>query len=196
MKRNVNLQIRVRKWPTAMLTIFLLCVVSTPLDAENASISEETVGQTYQEISERFTRKWAKTLRPLEDPDPDVDCLAEALYFEARGEPVRGQIAVGEVILNRVENSGFPETVCDVIYQGVDFDHGCQFSYACDGLPEAIDDKTSHDIALRLAAFLMREPERHFAKGALFYHALYVSPNWTTGLERLAKIGNHIFFRP
>ena len=75
---------------------------------------------------------------PLETGGPQWQCLAEAIYFESRGEPLAGQIAVAEVVLNRVDDRRYPKTVCGVTKQGVGGGRGCQFSYACDGRSDAM----------------------------------------------------------
>lgn len=120
-------------------------------------------------------------------------CLAEAVYFEARSEPVTGQIAVAEVILNRVQDHRFPDTVCGVVYQGSQRRNACQFSYACDGNPEEFNEPVSYDRAKRLALYLMEKGETGLSRGALFYHTTAVQPQWAAKLEELDKIGNHVF---
>ena len=133
-------------------------------------------------------------------PEPDgmgkqERCLAEALYFEARGESVAGQIAVAEVILNRARSDRFPDTICDVVYQGSQRRNACQFSYACDGAPEVFPEKTAHASAKRLAAHLVESGRIGIAKGAQFYHAVTVAPSWADRLRQVAKIGDHVFLR-
>ena len=120
-------------------------------------------------------------------------CLAEAVYFEARSEPVTGQIAVAEVILNRVEDHRFPDTVCDVVYQGSQRHNACQFSYTCDGRPEEFNEPVSYDRAKRLAIVMTENRETGLSRGALFYHTTAVQPHWAAKLEELDKIGSHVF---
>lgn len=123
-------------------------------------------------------------------------CLAEAIYFEARGEDVHGQIAVAEVILNRVAHERFPDTVCDVIYQGSESGNACQFSYACDDHPEDFDESDAYDRSLRLAAQLLRSGSWDVTRGAIYYHTHSVSPDWAEQMKVLADIGNHLFLGP
>lgn len=125
----------------------------------------------------------------------ELDCLAEAVYFEARGEPLEGRVAVAEVILNRADSAFWPDTVCDVISQGSDQRNACQFSYKCDGKPEEIDDRPAYRAALTLAEFMMQGAPRRRADGATHYHAASVSPDWAGALEQVAEVGQHIFYR-
>lgn len=142
-----------------------------------------------------FSAAWLDALPPQPDLSEEEHCLAEAIYFEARGEPVHGQIAVAEVILNRVQSERFPDTICDVVYQGSHRRNACQFSYACDGVPEWFNDREAHDRAERLAAYLTKGGDAGFARGAEFYHAVTVQPSWAARLQEVAKIGDHIFLR-
>ncbi|SLN28065.1 Spore cortex-lytic enzyme precursor [Roseovarius albus] len=139
---------------------------------------------------------WVAGLPFPEKMTEDQKCLAEALYFEARGETVRGQIAVAEVILNRVDHSTFPDSVCDVIYQGSKNKNACQFSYACDGLPEEYSEAGAYERAQRVAAFLLEHGAWGFTNGAIYYHAHSVSPSWAKKMKPLANIGNHLFLGP
>jgi spore germination cell wall hydrolase CwlJ-like protein len=122
-------------------------------------------------------------------------CLSTAIYFEARGEPVRGQIAVAQVILNRVRSPLFPETVCGVVYQG-QMHPGCQFSFTCDGHTDnpRNDDQwaLAQDIAKKITAGQLWLPEVGYST---YYHANYVSPSWVGDMSKVDKIGRHIFYK-
>jgi hypothetical protein len=122
-------------------------------------------------------------------------CLATAIYFEARGEPVRGQVAVGQVILNRVRSPLFPETICGVVYQG-QMNPGCQFSFTCDGKTDVPrnDDQwaLAQDIARKITAGELWLPEVGYST---YYHANYVSPRWAGDMSKIDKIGRHIFYK-
>lgn len=143
----------------------------------------------------RFDMEWLQALPSPPDLSKQEMCLAEALYFEARGEPVQGQIAVAEVILNRTQSARFPDTVCDVVYQGSHRHNACQFSYTCDGLPESFDEQRAYDHSKRLAAHLLNEERAGLVRGAEFYHAVTVQPSWAKKLHQVAQIGDHIFLR-
>ena len=122
-------------------------------------------------------------------------CLATAIYFEARGEPMRGQVAVAQVILNRVRSPIFPETICGVVYQG-QMQKGCQFSFACDGHtdnPRNNDQwALAQDIAKQITAGELWLPEVGYST---FYHANYVNPRWAGSMSMIDKIGRHIFYK-
>ena len=132
---------------------------------------------------------------------PDLDdegaCLAEAIYFEARGEPVEGQFAVAEVILNRVAAGEFPDTICEVVNQGTGRLHACQFSYTCDGLPERMTERPAARRAEAIAHLTMNEiAPNDLTAGALYYHADYVDPYWADHFFETTQIGVHIFYNP
>lgn len=122
-------------------------------------------------------------------------CLAEALYFEARGETIDGQRAVAEVILNRVDSRAYPNSICGVIDQGAHRRNRCQFSYNCDGVPEAINNRRAFQIAMDVAKEMITNSERPLTGGATHYHAARVSPHWASSLKRTTQIGSHIFYR-
>ncbi len=132
--------------------------------------------------------------------DEEVMCLAETIYFEARGESVAGQLAVGLVVFNRVEHPKYPDTVCGVTRQakldhnGRIIRHACQFSYYCDGKEEVINDNRSWNRARVMAEVLM-EGYADFTEGATHYHSKKVSPWWTPHFEHTSTIGQHIFYK-
>ncbi len=122
-------------------------------------------------------------------------CLTEAIYFEARGEPVEGQIAVGEVVLNRVDAPNYPADVCTVVHQGAGNAPACQFSYTCDGIPDRVTDAASWDLAGRIARYLLDGAPRRFSGNATHYHADYVDPDWARAYPQTAHLGRHLFYR-
>ncbi len=123
-------------------------------------------------------------------------CLATGIYFEARGESLRGQAAVAQVILNRVRNPTYPDTICGVVYQNSGWRNRCQFSFACDGIPDRITQpasyKTAQDIAMAVTAGKIFIEE---VGSSTHYYAQYVSPRWARSMEKMKKIGLHIFYR-
>jgi hypothetical protein len=123
-------------------------------------------------------------------------CLATAIYFEARGEPLRGQQAVAQVIMNRVRLNQYPDTICGVVYDGADRINSCQFSFACDRKADVPRDKrmweAANDIAQDVIDGKVWLPE---VGNASHYHATYVSPRWTRSMKRTARIGVHVFYR-
>lgn len=122
-------------------------------------------------------------------------CLAMAIYYEARSEPIDGQYAVAEVIVNRVENPRFPDTVCGVVKQDLGpHDYDCQFSFYCDGKPERMVDPRARRQSIAIAIAVLDEPT-FFVGDALFYHTRSVSPRWSQRMQEVAVIGEHRFFR-
>ncbi|WP_339640506.1 cell wall hydrolase [Jannaschia helgolandensis] len=127
--------------------------------------------------------------------DAQWRCLTEAIYFEARGEPLDGQVAVAEVVLNRVDSKRYPDTVCDVVNQGTGKLNACQFSYTCDGIPERVTEPKAWDKAGRVARRLIDGAPRLLTRNATLYHADYVDPYWAAAYPRTVKVGRHIFHR-
>ena len=132
---------------------------------------------------------------PVPKSNKQMACLAEALYFEARGEPIKGQLAVGEVILNRVEDTRYPSSICKVINQGTGRRFACQFTYTCDGKLETVNERKPYEVALKIAKILMTTHDRRLTRGSTHYHSNYVNPRWSKKFERVAKFGRHIFYR-
>ena len=124
-----------------------------------------------------------------------MKCLAEAVYYEARSEATSGQLAVAEVIMNRVKDHRYPNTACDVVYQGATRTTGCQFTFTCDGALMRQPRGTKWDSAKAIAAHVMLNLEEPRTDGATHYHATYVNPVWNAGLIKTSKIGTHIFYR-
>lgn len=122
-------------------------------------------------------------------------CLAEALYFEARGESIKGQFAVAEVIMNRVENPRYPSTVCGVINQGTGRKYACQFTYTCDGIAEVIGEPKAFERVGKIAKLMVDGAKKPLTKGATHYHTKSVSPKWARVYPRVATIGYHHFYR-
>jgi spore germination cell wall hydrolase CwlJ-like protein len=124
-------------------------------------------------------------------------CLAEAIYFEARGEPVMGQIAVAQVILNRAFSGKYPNTVCGVVYQNAHRHLACQFTFACDGIRDVIREPDMWVRAKKIATEMLDGklwlPE---VGKATHYHATYVHPGWVSEMKKMHKLGVHIFYRP
>ncbi|RWN17858.1 MAG: cell wall hydrolase [Mesorhizobium sp.] len=123
-------------------------------------------------------------------------CLANGIYFEARSESVRGQAAVAQVILNRVRNPTYPNSICGVVYQNDSWFNRCQFSFACDGRKKRIDSpaayKTAQEIAMAVTAGKIFIPE---VGSSTHYYAQYVHPGWARTMQKMTKIGLHIFYR-
>jgi len=141
-----------------------------------------------------FTRRWLAA-QPKATGGEDWKCLSQALYFEARGESVKGQFAVAEVILNRVKSSRFPDTVCGVIRQGTGRKYQCQFTYTCDGNSERIREPGAYQSVGKVARTALDGRVDGFTGGATHYHTTAVRPKWSRVYKRTARIGVHLFYR-
>jgi hypothetical protein len=124
-------------------------------------------------------------------------CLAEAVYFEARGEAVRGQIAVAQVVLNRAFSGKYPDTVCGVVYQNKHRHLACQFTFACDNNKDVIREPDMWERAQKIAKAMLDGqlwlPE---VDKSTHYHAYWVRPSWVSEMKRMYKTGVHTFYRP
>lgn len=126
------------------------------------------------------------------------ECLARAVYFESRSESSEGQVAVAQVVLNRLRSPYYPKAICDVVYQGANGQRwgGCQFSFACTGMSRAITDRRSWRQAQAVAQrALDGEDWLPDVGNATHYHATYVHPRWVRDMVRQDRIGRHIFYR-
>ena len=151
---------------------------------------------------------------PVEDPffkNNEITCLAKNMYFEARSEGIAGIVATTQVVYNRVNSEGYPNTICEVIEQakisqwwlkekGIikPIKNKCQFSWFCDGYSdEPKDDKTYSELFELAEQFVNGEHEGmiDITGGALWYHADYVHPRWANHLEVTTKVGRHIFYK-
>ena len=125
----------------------------------------------------------------------EENCLARAVYFESRSESDLGQLAVAKVVLNRVKNPDFPKTICGVVYQGSGSRNSCQFSFACDGLPDDVKSPEAWAHAKGIAQrAISNDPAVAMLGNAVNYHADYVTPRWAHTMRRLTRIGHHIFY--
>jgi len=124
-------------------------------------------------------------------------CLAEAIYFEARGEAVRGQIAVAQVVMNRVFSGFYPTTVCGVVYQNKGRHNACQFTFACDDVKDVIDEPDMWERAKKIArAELNGQLWLPEVGKSTHYHAYWVRPSWVNEMKKMYRYGVHTFYRP
>jgi len=128
--------------------------------------------------------------------EKELWCLSEAIYFESRGESYRGQVAVAQVVMNRLKHRLYPKTICGVVFQGQERRNACQFSFACDGIPETVNDKKAWAQAEEIAK-KVTDGELYLTEvaNATHYHATYVYPDWAPRLHKITKIGLHVFYR-
>ena len=193
--------------PMVKRAVTLSSATPAPMDATPMEIAAAPVSLQ----SPRLDRGEVMTILPKSD-DPDrpryadlIDpdnlnkeqrCLAEAVYFEARSEPVEGQAAVAQVILNRVKSGLYPSSICGVVYQNRHRHLACQFTFACEGKSLRIRDTESWERATRVASAVL-EGRTYLADvgGATHYHADYVRPSWSRRLKKMDVIGRHIFYK-
>ena len=141
-----------------------------------------------------YSKAYLRSL-PVAKGGKEWACLTEALYFEARGETVKGQFAVAEVILNRLSSPSFPDTICGVINQGTGRKFACQFTYTCDGRAEVIRERKAYEMVGKVAKMVMNGMPRTLTDGATFYHTKAVRPRWSRVFEQTATIGFHHFYK-
>jgi len=192
--------------PMVKRAVTLSSATPAPMDATPMEIAAAPVSLQ----SPRLDRGEVTILPKSDDPDrpryvdlidPDnmnkeQRCLAEAVYFEARSEPLEGQAAVAQVILNRVKSGLYPSSICGVVYQNRHRHLACQFTFACEGKSLRIRDTESWDRATRVASAVL-EGRTYLADvgGATHYHANYVRPSWSRRLKKMDVIGRHIFYK-
>ena len=143
----------------------------------------------------------------LENRAKQVECLAKNIYFEARNEPFAGQFAVALVTLNRVYDKNFPNTICEVVYQGIHTKSGfpkrnrCQFSWYCDGVSDAVANIKAYKETQKIANLAiisygsMKSQGLDYTEGARYYHTYEIAPRWSHTYPKVGRIGDHIFYR-
>lgn len=142
-------------------------------------------------VAPAFVAQW---LGP--DLGEATKCLATAVYYEAAGEPMAGQRAVAQVVLNRLRSPRYPKTICGVIYQGAERPTGCQFSFACDGSTRRVPSAAGMAVATAVATAVINGVTSAEAGQATHYHTLAVFPAWAPQLAKIGIIGHHVFYRP
>ena len=156
-------------------------------------------------INDVWTYKSYTTM--MTDRNKQHECLAKNIYFEARNEPFVGQFAVALVTLNRVHDSAFPNTICEVVYEGIHTasgfpkKHRCQFSWYCDGNSDEVRNQRAWKEGQKTANLAMIKYSKikteglDYTEGARFYHTFEVSPRWSKVYPVVGRIGDHIFYR-
>jgi spore germination cell wall hydrolase CwlJ-like protein len=169
-----------------------------PMPAEVFMSGETVAAKGEVTGSGKRPRTPAERLNLDEKSRPKAEkCLAEAIYFEARGEPKRGQIAVAQVVMNRVFSGFYPNTVCGVVYQNANRHNACQFTFACDDVKDTIDEPDMWEQAKEISHDMidgkMWLPE---IGHSTHYHAYWVHPSWVSEMRKTYKFGVHTFYRP
>jgi len=172
---------------TAIDQVFAMPTMPASIPATLAYARDNTPATDFSKLVDR---------RGKAVSDKELWCMATAIYFEARSESYRGQVAVGQVVMNRLAHRLYPNTICNVVFQNEHMRNACQFSFACDGIPERVNEPKAWAQANEIA--------RGVINGTLFipevgksthYHATYVYPHWAPRLKRNTKIGMHIFYQ-
>jgi len=192
-----------------ILALMLSVALTGAAEARNDSkfrASAETVAEVqnngalpptaaYADAAARFTA-WKHTFKTMFDSHTVAkSCLAQAVYFEARSESELGQLAVATVILNRAKTENYPSSICGVVYQGASRLTGCQFSFTCDSQPNLAQIDRAWETALTVTTLaLANDSKPRSVAAATHYHADYVDPYWSKSMNRLTKIGRHIFY--
>lgn len=202
---------KMRAFIASFLTLLVLSAVSVQANDDVASALRALEARGLKSVSPEqltallsepapshqgitFSASWLAA-QPKAKGNADWRCLSEALYFEARGETVKGQFAVAEVILNRVKSTRFPDTVCGVIHQGTGRKFQCQFTYTCDGRKEVIGEPAAYERVAKVARAVLDAKAPKLTNGATHYHTTAVKPKWSRVYTRTAKIGVHVFYR-
>ncbi len=154
----------------------------------SSKVEQTKAGRTVEPVQIRYDADWLAR-QPSAQRTADWQCLAQALYFEARGESIRGQFAVAEVILNRTDSPRYPGSVCGVVHQGG------QFSYTFDGKPDTIREKGAFAQAGKIASVMLAGAPRLLTDGATHFHTNAVRPGWAHRFPRTVAIGAHYFYR-
>ena len=168
-----------------MLAAALAAGVAVPAAAQNAMAAD------WQVPAGRFLPPALNA----EHPAAAAQCLALAITYEAGLEPLAGQEAVAQVILNRVRHPAYPDTVCGVVWQGSQRRTGCQFTFTCDGSLRRERSPAALAAAQQVAVRVLAGATADHVRGATHYHADYVSPYWAPSLTRVRQIATHIFYR-
>ena len=191
--------------------IFIAVLISTVVYYEHSFHGKvdqinETVSETNVTVSETNMIVKQIKITLLNTPynlDNDFHCLASNIYWESRNQSLGGKMAVAQVVMNRVDNKRFPDTICGVVKQtkyypsgGIDL-HDCQFSWYCDGLTDdpLQNEKHIYEDVFYLAVNMIEQDSMDITEGATHYHSDKVYPYWADSLQRMTKIDDHIFYK-
>jgi spore germination cell wall hydrolase CwlJ-like protein len=197
---------------TALIMTVVVAMAATPSGATEKSVPAETstvsatspvnaVGTKVGRIFDlgRYLAAVAKDVASVSKRELAVSeqyrCLAQAVYFEARGESSLGQMAVAHVVLNRVRDRRYPNTICAVVFQNDHRRNRCQFSFACDGQPDRAYNQKAWRTALKLSLKTLAGATDDITLASTHYHATYVAPYWASHLKPTVQFGQHLFYR-
>ena len=182
------------------IVTFIVSMLMSPAFADASTFQDPKIDELYSQ-----------------DNRPELYCLAQNIYFEAKSEPLAGQYAVADVVLNRVNDTRYPNTICEVVQEGpireswktrqhadlapkeriyYPVKNRCQFSWYCDGKSDTIRDSDAWRMAQIIAYKIVHTDKmRGITEGATHYHADYVSPKWASKIQLVGSISTHIFYR-
>jgi spore germination cell wall hydrolase CwlJ-like protein len=166
-----------------------------PQTAQQVAKREQPVAPQATLVPRSQRPDYAALIDPSHEAKEE-NCLAQAIYFEARSEPEAGQAAVAQVVLNRVSSGLYPPTICGVVFQNAQRYKACQFSFACEGRSLRVTEPGPWAAARRVARDVLQG--RTYVEdvgAATHYHANYVRPGWSRRLKRTDQIGQHIFYK-
>ena len=185
-------------------TVVLILLFALPLGSSQKSLPYVSSNDDVENNNVWSYRSYETV---LENRKKQLTCLATNIYFEARNEPFAGQFAVALVTLNRVNDTAFPNTICDVVYQGIHTSDGfpkrdrCQFSWYCDGASDEVRNPKAYKVTLKTANLAMLQYDKlkseglDYTEGAIYYHTHEINPRWSTAYPKVGRIGDHIFYR-
>jgi spore germination cell wall hydrolase CwlJ-like protein len=195
------------KW----ISVVVLCIAVTACtDNKTEELKEVTVTSVPIELPQDVAKQLQDSQEIIKQKKiKDIDCLALNVYHESRSDNLAGQFAVADVVLNRVRNRRWPNSICDVVHQGpvsswwlthherkVPIKNRCQFSWYCDGKDDTPNNVQAWQKALTVASQIYNQNlYRGITEGATHYHATYVNPSWNKRLQSVGRIGEHLFYR-
>lgn len=184
-----------------MVSLTTLCTIKYVEINAGDKTAAQSIDVQLEQVAEQAAKVETNIISAKENPQ--TYCLAQNIYFEARGSTIADQAAVADVVLNRVNAQGFPGTICGVVKQAQRDSNGkpkrnqCQFSWYCDKYGDAPKEAKAWQRAQYLAyAMIHKNHLRGITSGATHYHASYVKPYWRKAFEPVAQIGAHIYYRP
>jgi hypothetical protein len=166
---------------------------------ERADVSDGPV-LTPAVLTAYASKDFVPTVKKVKLAESEKQCLAQAIYHEARGESREGQLAVANVIINRAFSKKYPSSICGVVYQNAEKGrYKCQFTFACDGRPDEARERAAWNRSLKMAEDAFYEYQRGERPGVvpdsvLYYHTTAVAPRWSHTFRRVAAIGSHMFY--
>jgi len=210
----------IKGWVTALAVIgtasLMVPAISSQASGQRAQVEWEKSAAAFRanhQMSQKVTPVLAPRLQDMADIESlspiraehrrwaelsasEHICLAEAVYYEARSETRSGQLAVADVVKNRVKSKHYPNSICGVVYEGAHRPFACQFSFACDGSMDIAPNEPAWQRSLDIARLSLTGFVPDMTKNSTHYHTIEIEPDWAETLEFKATIGFHKFYRP